>query len=118
MKPIIFALGLAIAPPLACHAEQSCDFEHHCFDTGPPHQTYHLDPNNPDRETPPPAPQYPAPSAQGRDIVVQPNAGEGCHLFRMRSTPAIAPQIVEICPISPDEEAEIRQRVEGLGGAQ
>lgn len=103
---------LVIALPLAGHAAPICDMQGKCW-ADAPHQTYHMDPANPDRETPPPAPQYP--QADGRDIVVQPNA---CHLFRIRSVPTIAPQIVEICPVSPDEENEIRQRVEGLGAAQ
>ena len=108
MIRFVFALGL-VAAPLAGQAGEVCDFEHHCYNDAPPHQTYHMDPSDPDRETPPPAPQYPSTAVQGRDIVVQPNA---CHLFRIRSVPNIEPQIVEICPIPADEERVIRERAE------
>jgi hypothetical protein len=115
-RRLAFGLGILvalIAPPLASRAEQSCDFEHRCFETGSsPRQTYHMDPNNPDRETPPPAPQYPAAAGQGRDIVVQPD-GSGCRLFRMRSVPNIEPLIIELCAIPPDEERAIRSRASG-----
>ena len=113
------ALAAAVTGlPLAGHAEQVCDFEHHCYEAGP-QQHYHMDLAHPDVETPPPAPQYPSSAVQsGRDIVVQPNASEGCRLFRIRSVPNIQPQIIEICPVPPDEERAIRERVEGLGAAQ
>ena len=104
---------LVIALPLAGHAAPICDMQGKCW-ADAPHQTYHMDPSNPDRETPQPAPQYPQADV-GRSITVQPNA---CHLFRMRSVPNIEPQIVEICPVPPDEERAIRERVEGLGAAQ
>jgi hypothetical protein len=42
------------------HAAEMCDFEHRCY-ADAPHQTYHMDLGHPDRETPPPAPMYPAP---------------------------------------------------------
>jgi hypothetical protein len=94
-------------------ADPVCDFEGKCYSDAPK-QTYHMDPANPDRETPPPAPQYPVPTPdadQGRSITVQPNASEqGCRLFRMRSVPNIEPLIVELCAIPPDEERLIRER--------
>jgi hypothetical protein len=109
---LALAFGTLIALPQASMANQVCDFEHRCFETGsPPGQTYHMDPNDPDRETPPPAPQY-----SGRDIVVQPNAS-GCKLFKIRSTPAVEPLIVEICPVPADEEREIRARANGAVNA-
>ena len=92
IKPFGLAIGLVMLP-LAGQASEVCDFEDHCCNDAPPHQTYHMDPSNPDRETPPPAPQYPSAVAQGRDIVVQPNA---CHLFKIRSVPTIEPKIIEI----------------------
>jgi hypothetical protein len=112
------ALGVVgiMALPVAGHAAQVCDFEHHCYEDVP-QQHYHMDLAHPDVETPPPAPLYPAPSAQGRDIVVQPNGGEGCHLYKIRSVPNIEPQIVEICPIPPDEERAIRERANSSAGA-
>ena len=71
---------------------------------------------HPNLETPPPAPEYPAPSAvQGRDVVVQPNA---CRLFRMRSVPNIEPLIVELCAVSPEEERAIRERANSAAGAE
>lgn len=97
-----------IALPLPGHADQVCDFEHRCYEAGP-QQHYHMDLAHPEVETPPPAPQYPAPSAP-RDIVVRPNASEGCRLYKIRSVPSIEPQIVEICPVSPEEERAIRER--------
>jgi hypothetical protein len=111
-KPLILALGLVIALPLAGHAAPICDMQGKCW-ADAPHQTYHMDPSNPDRETPPPAPQYPQ-GEVGRSITVQPSA---CHLFRMRSVPNIEPQIVEICPISPDEERAIRERADSNAAA-
>ena len=117
LKQLFLAVGFGFnAPPLAGHADQVCDFEHHCYEDGP-QQHYHMDLAHPDVETPPPAPQYPAPSAQGRDIVVQPNASEGCRLYKIRSVPNIEPQIVEICPVSPDEERAIRERANGNAAA-
>ena len=135
LKRLVLAVAL-VALPLVGHAVQVCDFEHHCYEDTP-QQHYHMDLAHPDVETPPPAPQYPS-SAQspalrspgvspemeagsalqsGRDIVVQPNAGGGCHLFRIRSVPNIEPQIVEICPIPPDEERAIRERANSSAGA-
>ena len=114
-KRLALVVGF-IVPPLAGHAAQVCDFEHRCYEDTP-QQHYHMDLSHPDIETPPPAPQYPAPSAQGRDIVVQPNGGEGCHLYKIRSVPNIEPQIVEICPIPPDEERAIRERANRPFGA-
>ena len=111
LKRLALAVGL-IAHPLVGHADQVCDFEHRCYEDKP-QQHYHMDLAHPDLETPPPAPLYPAPAPnadQGRSITVQPNASEGCHLFRIRSVPSIEPQIVEICPIQPDEERAIRER--------
>jgi hypothetical protein len=107
----LLVIGL-IGFPHAGHAEATCDFEHHCYEDQPqtPQQRYHLDPAHPDLETPPPAPEYPQAGGQGRSITVQPNAGEGCRLFRMRSVPNIEPLIVEICSIPPDEERAIRER--------
>jgi hypothetical protein len=104
-----------IALPLAGHANQVCDFEHRCYEDKP-QQHYHMDLAHPDVETPPPAPLYPLPSAP-RDIVVRPNASEGCRLFKIRSVPSIEPQIVEICPVSPDEERAIRERANGNAAA-
>ena len=116
LKPLALALGIVIASPLVGHADQVCDFEHHCYDDKP-QQHYHMDLSHPDVETPPPAPQYPSSAAQsGRDIVVQPN-GEGCRLFRIRSVPNIEPQIVEICSIPADEERAIRERANNPVGA-
>ena len=80
LKRLAFVVGF-IALPLVGHADQVCDFEHHCYEDVP-QQHYHMDLAHPDVETPPPAPQYPAPSAQGRDIVVQPNGSEACHLYQ------------------------------------
>jgi hypothetical protein len=113
-RPMIrFVLTLALAAlPLAGQAAEVCDFEHNCYNDAPPHQTYHMDPSNPDRETPPPAPQYPSTAAPGGHDITVHAAGEGCHLFRMRSVPNIEPQIVEICPVSPDEDRAIRERAE------
>ena len=106
-----------IALPLAGHAAQVCDFEHRCYEDKP-QQHYHMDLAHPEVETPPPAPQYPPSAVQsGRDIVVRPNAGEGCHLFKIRSVPNIEPQIVEICPVSPDEERAIRERADSNAAA-
>ena len=113
MKRLALVVVGLIAPPLASHAAPICDMQGKCW-ADAPHQVYHQDLAHPDVETPPPAPQYPAP--EGRSITVSP--ASQCHLFRIRSVPNIAPQIVEICPVSPDEENEIRQRVEGLGAAQ
>jgi hypothetical protein len=111
LKPPALALGIVIVSPLVGHADQVCDFEHRCYQDQPPAQHYHMDLSHPDVETPPPAPQYPSSAVQsGRDIVVQPKASEGCHLFRVRSVPSIEPQIVEICPIPADEERVIRER--------
>ena len=73
-----------------------------------------MDLAHPDLETPPPAPQYPSSADQGRDIVVQPNGGEGCRLFRIRSVPSIDPQVVKICPVPPEEERAIRERANEL----
>ena len=114
LKRLALVVGF-IALPLAGHAAQVCDFEHHCYEDNP-QQHYHMDLARPDVETPPPAPQYPAPSAP-RDIVVRPNASEGCRLFKIRSVPSIEPQIVEICPVSPDEERAIRERASGTPSA-
>jgi hypothetical protein len=119
-KRLALVVGF-IAPSLAGHADQVCDFEHRCYEDKP-QQHYHMDLAHPDVETPPPAPLYPAPApasndVQGRDIVVQPNGGEGCHLFRIRSVPNIEPQIVEICSIPPDEERAIRERANSSAGA-
>jgi gag-polyprotein putative aspartyl protease len=58
-----------LCPALPCgvtsgaHAQPLCDMQHHCYETdgGPPRQVYHMDPAHPDRETPPPAPQYRVP---------------------------------------------------------
>jgi hypothetical protein len=111
LKRLALIVGL-IALPLVGHADQICDFEHRCYQDQPPPQPYHMDLGHPDRETPPPAPQYPPNADQGRDIVVQPNAS-GCRLFRMRSVPNIEPLIVELCPVSPDEERAIRERANG-----
>jgi hypothetical protein len=114
LKRLALVVGL-IGLAQASRADPVCDFEGKCYPAEAPHQTYHMDPTNPDLETPPPAPEYPAPSAvQGRTIVVQPNA---CHLFRMRSVPDIAPLIVEICPVPADEERAIRERASGAVGA-
>jgi hypothetical protein len=116
LKGFAFGVGL-IAAPLVGHADQVCDFEHRCYEDKP-QQHYHMDLAHPDVETPPPAPQYPSSTVQsGRDIVVQPNASEGCHLFRIRSVPSIAPQIVEICSIPPNEERAIRERANSSAGA-
>ena len=105
LKSLALALGI-IALPLASHAGEICDFESHCYADGA---------SNPDLETPPPAPQYPSSAGQsGRDITVQPNA---CRLFRMRSVPNIEPLIVELCPVSPEEERAIRARASGAVGA-
>ena len=110
LKQLVFGVGILIAPTQAATAGEVCDFEHRCYQDKPPAQTYHMDPANPDFETPPPAPQYPANADQGgRDIVVQPNAS-GCRLFRMRSVPNIEPLIVELCAVPPDEERAIRAR--------
>jgi hypothetical protein len=110
-KLLALAIGL-VGLAQVSKADQVCDFEHRCYEDKP-QQHYHMDLANPDVERPPPAPQYPAPApsaAQGRSITVQPNASEGCHLFRVRSVPNIEPQIVEICSIPPDEERAIRER--------
>jgi hypothetical protein len=115
LKRLALVVGL-VASPLVGHAEQICDYEGKCYPAEAPHQTYHMDPSNPDLETPPPAPQYPAPSAP-RDIVVRPSASEGCHLYKIRSVPNIEPQIVEICSIPPDEERAIRERANSSAGA-
>jgi hypothetical protein len=118
LKGFAFGVGL-IAAPLVGHADQVCDFEHRCYEDQP-QQHYHMDLAHPDAETPPPAPQYPVPPpsvAQGRSITVQPNRGEGCRLFKIRSVPNIEPQIVEICSIPPDEERAIRERANSSAGA-
>jgi hypothetical protein len=111
LRRLAFVVGL-IAPPLVGHATQVCDFEGKCYEAAPPHQSYHLDLGHPDLETAPPAPQYPQPA--GRDVVVQPNA---CRLFKMRSVPDIEPLIVELCPVSPEEERAIRERANSAIGA-
>jgi hypothetical protein len=46
-------------------ADQICDFENHCYSG----QTYHMDLAHPDRETPPPAPQYPPPKLPKPHVV-------------------------------------------------
>ena len=115
LKRVALVVGL-FALPLVGHADQVCDFEHRCYEDKS-QQHYHMDLAHPDLETPPPAPQYPAPApnaAQGRDVVVQPSA---CRLFRMRSVPNIEPLIVELCPVSPEEERPIRERANNPVGA-
>jgi len=114
LKRLALAFGALIAPPLVGHAGQICDYEGKCYSAGPPHQTYHMDLAHPDRETPPPAPEYPRSAGQGRDIVVQPNA---CRLFKMRSVPNIEPLIVELCAIPESEENAIRARANNAVGA-
>jgi hypothetical protein len=110
LKRLALVVGL-IAMPVVGHADQVCDFEHHCYEDNP-QQHYHMDLAHPDVETAPPTPQYPQPNqnAVGRSITVQPNGGEGCRLFKIRSVPTIEPQIVEICSIPADEERAIRER--------
>jgi hypothetical protein len=113
---LALTLGALVASPLAGHAAPICDMQGKCYPDKPPGQVYHMDPAHPDRETPPPPPQYPS-AGQGRDIVVRPNPGERCRLFRMRSVPNIEPLIVELCPVSPEEERAIRERTNNAVGA-
>ena len=102
LKLLALAVGFIVALPLGGEAGQMCDMQGKCW-------------VDPDAETPPPAPQYPQADV-GRSITVQPNAGDGCHLFRIRSVPTLEPQIVEICPIPPDEERAIRERADSNAG--
>ena len=72
-----------------------------------------MDPANPDRETLPPAPQYPVPTPDADQVEASPcspTPANSCRLFRMRSVPNIEPLIVELCAIPPDEERLIRER--------
>jgi hypothetical protein len=51
-------------------ADQICDMQNHCYNG----QTYHMDLDHPDRETPPPAPQYPPPKIKPRVAQYRPKS--------------------------------------------
>jgi hypothetical protein len=64
-KIIIIGMTTLLLKGNAALADDSkiCDYEHKCYNgttrPPPPPQIYHMDPAHPDKETPPPAPQYP-----------------------------------------------------------
>lgn len=96
---LLAALMLLWAPPL--NATESCDFQHQC---------YHMDPTDPNKITPPPAPMYPpvvVPHPQ-----VQISQEHACHIVLMRHSPNEAFQAVEICTLTPEKEAMIRRQIQ------
>ena len=97
---IAFLVALVWLVMSALHpakAQQICDLQGTCYGG----QVYHMDPAHPNRETPPPAPQYHRPTPQPDRV---------CHLARMRTDPFSLPTIVELCSMSAEEEQAIRDR--------
>jgi hypothetical protein len=56
----ILVAALILSTPAFAGDNLICDYEHKCYSgrPSPPPQIYHMDPTHPDKETPPPAPQY------------------------------------------------------------
>jgi hypothetical protein len=88
----ILAIGmttLLLKGNVALADELICDYEHKCYSGStrpPPPQIYHMDPTHPDKETPPPAPQYPG-------VVPKPYVAKP-------SEPVAPPEIAETPPVT------------------
>jgi hypothetical protein len=101
MKRSIIAVALLISS--GATAADMCDFEHKCY----PEQPYY---DLSGKKIPPPAPQYPQPKPLPAPVAQPTISSNICKLARIRTSPDMPAQIVEICTMSDEEERMYRER--------
>jgi hypothetical protein len=82
---------------------EMCDMQKHCY----PDQPYYDLKGN---RVAPPAPQYPQPKPLPAPVAQATISSNICKLARIRTSPDMPAQIVEICTMSDEEEKMYRER--------